>query len=72
MSKPSSPQAPGAEKFPSVQADLLGETTPLQPPASPAEHQPGLTADTTNTIKPQPAHDENQPGFIGERNLPNP
>ena len=69
MNKPSSPQAPGPDTVPSVQADVLGDATPLQPPA---EHQPDQAAHSTNAREPRPAQDENQPGFTGERNLPHP
>ena len=46
-------------------ADILGEAVPLKPPVPEAERSvPGTGTGAT------PAEDENQPGFIGERNLP--
>ncbi|MES2976779.1 MAG: hypothetical protein V4731_00020 [Pseudomonadota bacterium] len=59
----------------SAEADLLGEETSLVPPDS--EGQPfsqpmAGQAAAGNLQQPQPAEDENQPGFIGERNRPDP
>lgn len=70
MNKISSPPIAKPEKVPSVQADVLGEDTPLQAPVSPHRHEQEQTAPPANASKPKPAQDENQPGFIGERNLP--
>jgi hypothetical protein len=68
---PTSPQAPKA-----ADADLLGEAATLKPPAAPegsvAVPASGAIADGENSRQPRPAEDENQPGFIGERNLPHP
>jgi hypothetical protein len=68
---PASPQAPKA-----ADADLLGEAATLKRPAAPegADAVPaaGGTAGDENFQQPRPAEDENQPGFIGERNLPHP
>lgn len=51
-------------------ADLLGEAVPMPPPR--VETQvPAMPAGGAMP-EPAPAEDENQPGFIGERNLPHP
>ena len=67
---PSTPQVPKPDAVPAIQADVLGEKTFLQTPAVPAEHDRGRAAQTLNDGEPKPTQDENQPGFIGERNLP--
>ena len=53
-----------------VQADVLGEAIPLKVPVAPAELAQDQAAQTRNDGELKPAQDENQPGFIGERNLP--
>ena len=56
-------------------ADLLGEATNLELPeatdVSSADMEP-TPAESDNFQQPRPAEDENQPGFIGERNVPHP
>ncbi|MDB5845733.1 MAG: hypothetical protein JWP79_3043 [Polaromonas sp.] len=72
MNKPLSEPVAPSDAAPLVQADVLGEATPLKPPVAPAEQAGERTAQATKDSDPQPAQDENQPGFIGERNLPHP
>jgi hypothetical protein len=65
-----------ASRTAAAQADLLGEATPLKPPAATetAAGSGGLpgSAPKGATTRPKPADDENQAGFIGERNVPHP
>lgn len=59
-------------------ADLLGEPAPLKPPSAdtpdtenePRRVLPPEGAGLSTLPEPPPAEDENQPGFIGERNRP--
>jgi hypothetical protein len=56
---------------PAADQDLLGDAMPMRPPTS--EIQPPAVGDAGAGIEgaaPGPAEDENQPGFIGNRNLP--
>lgn len=61
-------------------ADLLGEAAVLHPPVADKAGEPGEAGEVTTPVapsapampEPPPAEDENQPGFIGERNRPSP
>jgi len=54
-------------------ADLLGEAVPLQPPAMPTPDAQPLSSESKAARAQAPAaKDENQAGFIGERNRPLP
>ena len=59
-----------------AETDLLGEATPLQPPPvptpTPFPKASDAEDDKNERAKSKPAEDENQPGFIGELNLPYP
>ncbi|MDO9357714.1 MAG: hypothetical protein Q7T70_01815 [Polaromonas sp.] len=59
------PAAPKA-----ADSDLLGEAVTIQPPG-PADAGEASQAGGS-AAEPPPAEDENQPGFIGERNRPHP
>lgn len=72
MNHPFSAQGPGPDTTPSVQTDVLGEATPLKVPVASDEQTQDEAAPTTDHSEPKPAQDENQPGFMGERNLPHP
>ena len=70
MNNSFSAQVPDPDEVPLVQADVLGEAIPLKVPVAPAELAQDQAAQTRNDGELKPAQDENQPGFIGERNLP--
>lgn len=65
-------QASTLEAAPSVQADLLGDATPLNAPVTANDQPRDQAPSSADTLEPKPAEDENLPGFIGERNLPHP
>jgi hypothetical protein len=66
---PSNSKQPADAEPQVAQDDVLGEDTLLQM-RSPMKsaHSPGTSDGESNLQSPQPAEDENQPGFIGERN----
>lgn len=61
-------------------ADLLGEAAVMHPPVADKAVEQGEVAEVATPVapsapampEPPPAEDENQPGFIGERNRPAP
>ncbi|MDP1567139.1 MAG: hypothetical protein Q8L91_12905 [Polaromonas sp.] len=62
-------------------ADLLGEAAVMLPPVVDKTVEQGEVAEVATPVvapsapampEPPPAEDENQPGFIGERNRPAP
>lgn len=67
---PSQTQTPAVPQ--SADTDLLGEAVPLKPPQPPVPLRKTSDAqvDKNQKPEPEPSEDENQPGFIGERNLP--
>jgi hypothetical protein len=51
-------------------ADLLGDSVPMKPPASTQRPAADGAGARNERGEPGPAEDENQPGFLGERNSP--
>jgi hypothetical protein len=69
MSREASPPSRKA-----ADADVLGEAASLPVPGTDPAAQPETPAAPGAPAMPEPppAEDENQPGFIGERNRPSP
>jgi len=78
MTKPPSSHSCETDEVPAVQTDVLGSETALQPPSVPAPAGGSAVPESKTPEKkeqpdrPTPTEDENQPGFIGKRNLPHP
>lgn len=68
--KPSNVQPPAEPQ--AAQNDLLGEATTLPSPGLPPQATPMPERTDGTSAAPPPSEDENQPAFIGERNLPRP
>ena len=70
-------QSQGIPNNKAADADLLGETVRMPAPGAPGTDKAEVAADVPAAgaplwTEPAPAEDENQPGFIGERNRPRP
>jgi hypothetical protein len=63
---------PGSQPTPVAQADLVGGDADLRAPASSetVTQRKVASSPSGSLQEPRPAEDENQPGFLGERNRP--